>query len=87
MPKDKHANNKQAKPAAGQQMDSRFAEILSDPRYMEMPQKQKKVVIDKRFQQVLDKKSGFNTISKFDKTGKRVDTQDKLMQKFYRLDE
>jgi hypothetical protein len=43
-------------------------------------------VIDSRFSKVLDKKSGFNTITKFDKTGKRVDTQDKMMQKFYRLD-
>ena len=66
--------------------DSRFAEIKSDPRFLEMPQKQKKVVIDERFSKVLDKKSGFNTITKYDKTGKRVDTQDKMMQKFYRLD-
>lgn len=51
-----------------------------------MPQKQKKVVIDDRFKSVLDQKSGFNTISKYDKTGKKVQTQDKMMQKFYRIE-
>jgi hypothetical protein len=52
-----------------------------------MPQKQKKVVIDDRFKEVMDKKSNFNTISKYDKTGKKVKQQDKMMQKFYRIED
>ena len=60
--------------SSGMPADNRFSEIKTDPRYLEMPRKQKKVVIDSRFKEVLDKKSSFNTISKFDKTGKKVDT-------------
>jgi hypothetical protein len=45
------------------------------------------VVIDDRFKEVMNKKSNFNTISKYDKTGKKVKQQDKMMQKFYRIDE
>ena len=52
-----------------------------------MPQKQKKVKIDKdRFGKLFDKNSEFNTIGKFDKTGKRVDQKDKMMQKYYRME-
>ena len=40
-----------------------------------MPRKQKKVVIDDRFKKALDKKSEFNAISKFDKTGKKRSLQ------------
>jgi hypothetical protein len=69
-------------------MDDRFKELKSDPRYLEMPQKAKKVKIDKaRFGKVFDKKSEFNTIGKFDKTGKRVDQKDKMMDKYYQLGE
>jgi hypothetical protein len=54
-------------------MDDRFKELSSDPRYLEMPQKKKKIAIDKkRFGKVFDKKSEFNTIGKFDKTGKKI---------------
>jgi hypothetical protein len=36
--------------------DSRFASVNSDPRFMKMPYKQKKVVIDDRFKSVLTSK-------------------------------
>ena len=51
-----------------------------------MPQGAKKVKIDQRFGKLL-KKSEFNTIGKYDKRGKRIDQQDKMMQKYYRMDE
>ena len=35
---------------------------------------------------MFDKKGDFNTISKFDKTGKRIEHKDKMMQKFYKMD-
>lgn len=67
--------------------DSRFKEISNDPRYLEMPQKAKKISIDKkRFGKLFDKKSEFNTIGKFDKTGKRIDIKDKTMEKYYKVD-
>ena len=69
-------------------MDDRFKELKSDPRYLEMPQKQKKVKIDKeRFGKIFDKKSEFNTIGKFDKTGKRIDQKDKMMDKYYQQED
>lgn len=62
--------------------DERFAEIKKDPRFLEMQKSKKKVKIDKkRFNKVFDKE--FNTIGKFDKTGKRVNIKDKTMQGFY----
>ena len=71
-----------------EEYDERFAEIKNDPRYLEMPRKAKKVKIDKeRFGKVFDKNSEFNTIGKFDKTGKRINQKDKMMQKYYRTDE
>ena len=69
-------------------MDDRFKELKSDPRYLEMPQKKKKVTIDKnRFSKVFDKKSEFNTIGKFDKTGKKINQKDKMMDKYYKVEE
>ena len=87
--KVKNKNKKPSRsPAEDDDFDERFAEIKNDPRYLEMPQKAKKVTIDKkRFGKLFDKNSEFNTIGKFDKTGKRIDQKDKMMQKYYRMDE
>ena len=67
--------------------DPRFMEIKSDPRYLEMPTKKTKIKVDDRFKQMFDKKSDFNTISKFDKTGKIIKQKDKMMQKFYKMED
>ena len=68
-------------------MDDRFKELSSDPRYLEMPQKKKKIAIDKkRFGKVFDKKSEFNTIGKFDKTGKKINHKDQMMDKYYQME-
>ena len=83
MAKDKKQDKKQEKT----QQDSRFQEVASDPRYLEMPRKQKKVVIDDRFKKALDKTSEFNAISKFDKTGKVNKQYDKSMQDYYRIED
>ena len=86
---DKKSKNlkKRSKPESDELTDSRFAELKTNPQYLEMPQKQKKVKIDKeRFGKLFEKNSEFNTIGKFDKTGKRVDAKDKMMQKYYRVD-
>ena len=67
--------------------DSRFQELKTDPRYLEMPKKNKKVVIDDRFKKMFDKKSEFNTIGKRDKTGKKIKVEDRTMEKYYKLEE
>ena len=88
--KDKHKNKKSVPKAAddGDEYDERFAEIRNDPRFLEMPQKAKKVKIDKeRFGKLFDKKSEFNTIGKYSKTGERIDQKEKTMLKYYRTDE
>ena len=80
------SKNKKSKKGSEPELDSRFSEIKSDPRYLEMPKKSKKVVVDDRFKQMFAKKGDFNTISKYDKTGKLIKKQDRSMHKFYDLD-
>lgn len=63
-------------------VDDRFKEVYTDPRFMEMPQKLKKIQIDDRFKSVLDDKK-FNVVSKVDKYGRKVNKEDKSMKKFY----
>jgi hypothetical protein len=52
--------------------DDRFSQVFSDPRFMKVPQKIKKVEIDDRFKSVLTNKK-FNVVAKVDKYGRRVD--------------
>ena len=87
--KSSHSSKNVKKETKGDldELDDRFAEIKNDPRYMEMPQKAKKVKIDKeRFKKMFSKKSEFNTIGKFDKTGKKINQKDKMMLKYYSID-
>lgn len=65
-----------------QTSDSRFSEVYSDPRFMTVPKKLKKVKIDDRFKAALKSKE-FNLVQKVDKRGKRVDKQDTTMANFY----
>jgi hypothetical protein len=53
-------------------VDPRFSEVYSDPRFMTVPKKLKKVTIDVRFKAALNSKE-FNLVQKVDKRGKRVD--------------
>ena len=66
-------------------MDPRFSEVYSDPRFMTVPKKLKKVTIDDRFKAALNSKE-FNLVQKVDKRGKRVDKQDTTMASFYQLE-
>ena len=66
--------------------DPRFAD-LNDPRFIEMPKKKQKVKIDKERFGGIFKKNEFNVIGKFDKTGKVVKERDRMMQKYYRVDD
>jgi hypothetical protein len=66
-------------------VDARFSEVYSDPRFMTVPKKLKKVKIDDRFKAALKSKE-FNLVQKVDKRGKRVDRQDNTMANFYQLD-
>ena len=52
-----------------------------------MPKKKKKIAVDSRFGEIFDPKSDFLTISKVDKTGKAIQKKDKMMHKFYKLDD
>jgi hypothetical protein len=58
--------------------DDRFKEVYSDPRFMKVPQKLKKVKIDDRFKKALKSKE-FNLVQKVDKYGNRVDKRDTTM--------
>ena len=77
-----NANNpkKQAKP------DDRFNEVYSDPRFMTVPKKLKKVEIDDRFKKALTSKE-FNLVQKVDKYGHTVNKQDNTMKQFYQIKE
>ena len=66
-------------------VDPRFSEVYSDPRFMTVPKKLKKVTIDDRFKAALSSKE-FNLVQKVDKRGKRVDKQDTTMASFYQLE-
>jgi hypothetical protein len=77
----KKAGNRQAK---GDGEDERFREVYSDPRFMTVPKKVKKVEIDDRFKKALTSKE-FNLIQKVDKYGHRVDKQDTTMKQFYKV--
>ena len=62
--------------------DTRFSEVNTDPRFMRVPSKVKKVEIDDRFKQALTSKE-FNLVQKVDKRGRKVAKQDTTMQQFY----
>lgn len=64
--------------------DERFNQVFTDPRFMTVPQKIKKVEIDDRFKSVLTNRK-FNIVAKVDKYGRRVDKEDKSMQQFYKI--
>lgn len=69
---------KQGKP------DDRFNEVYSDPRFMTVPKKLKKVEIDDRFKKALTSKE-FNLVQKVDKYGHTVNKQDNTMKQFYQI--
>ena len=59
--------------------DDRFNEVYSDPRFMTVPKKLKKVEIDDRFKKALTSKE-FNLVQKVDKYGHTVNKQDNTMK-------
>lgn len=64
--------------------DDRFNEVYSDPRFMTVPKKLKKVEIDDRFKKALTSKE-FNLVQKVDKYGHTVNKQDNTMKQFYQI--
>ncbi len=62
--------------------DSRFEEVFTNPIFTSVPHKVKKVAIDKRFKKKLNSKK-FNVVSKVDKYGRKVKSQDKTMKEYY----
>jgi hypothetical protein len=67
--------------------DARFDKIYSDPRFMPAPNKLKKVEIDGRFQKMFTDKK-FNVVSKVDKYGRKVTTEDKFaLQNYYQQEQ
>jgi hypothetical protein len=59
--------------------DDRFSSVFSDPRFMKVPAKAKKVEIDNRFAKVLTSKQ-FNVVQKVDKYGKKVNREDRSVK-------
>ena len=67
-------------------MDSRFAKVYSDPRFVIAPNKVKKVKIDSRFKNMFTDK-GFNEIAKVDKYGRKISKKDThALQNYYEKD-
>ena len=64
--------------------------MSKDPRFNEMPKKDKRMKIDKkRLNELFENKKAkdFNLISKFDKTGKVNKEHDKVLNQFYEIEE
>ncbi|CDW77800.1 UNKNOWN [Stylonychia lemnae] len=83
--KKQNKQKKQLPQAKDVEQDERFNQVFTDPRFMKVPQKIKKVEIDDRFKKGLTSKE-FNTVAKVDKYGNRVDKMDNTMLKFYNID-
>ena len=64
--------------------DDRFKEVYTDPRYMQVPKKVRKVEIDERFKKAITSKE-FNLVTKVDKYGRKVAKEDNTMLKYYNL--
>ena len=64
--------------------DDRFKEVYTDPRYMQVPKKVRKVEIDERFKKAITSKE-FNLVTKVDKYGRKVVKEDNTMLKYYNL--
>ena len=79
------AMKKGSKPHSKSEEDDRFKQVFTDPRFMQVPKKIKKVEIDDRFKKGMTSKE-FNSVSKVDKYGKKVLKQDNTMAKFYNLE-
>ena len=70
--------------ASARTEDARFDKVYSDPRFMAVPNKVKKVEIDSRFSKMLTDKS-FNQVAPTDKYGRKVDQLDKHALQNYTL--
>lgn len=62
--------------------DDRFAKVYTDPRFMTVPKKLKKVQIDKRFGGMFTDKT-FNVVSNVDKYGRKITKKDDHALKHY----
>lgn len=63
--------------------DARFDKVYTDPRFIQAPNKMKKVEIDSRFKKMFDDKQ-FNVIAKVDKYGRKIEQKDKFaLQNYY----
>lgn len=63
--------------------------MSKDPRFNEMPKKDKRMKIDKkRLNELFENKKSkdFNLISKYDKTGKVNKEHDKVLNEFYEIE-
>lgn len=71
--KEKKSNKRKAKSTAKQ--DERFSKIAVDPLFNEIPRKERKVVVDERFQRMLtdDRFKIGASLGKVDKRGRRID--------------
>lgn len=63
--------------------DARFDKVYTDPRFIQAPNKMKKVEIDSRFKKMFDDKQ-FNVIAKVDKYGRKINKKDTFaLQNYY----
>jgi hypothetical protein len=64
--------------------DERFAHLLSNPRFKQLPKTESKVKIDKRFQGMFDDER-FNVKQKVDKYGRHLNKKEEDLKKYYRI--
>lgn len=68
-----------------QDIDERFLRVQKDPRFWEMPERESKIKIDKRFQSMFHDKR-FKTTNTVDKRGRPINhTSTEDLKRFYKL--
>ncbi|CAM8958796.1 unnamed protein product [Rhodiola kirilowii] len=67
--------------------DARFASVHSDPRFQNIPRREKKVSIDPRFDKIFTDRDFGSSAAPVDKRGRRKEQKENPLQRYYQLEE
>uniref|UniRef100_A0A7N0TJJ7 NUC153 domain-containing protein n=1 Tax=Kalanchoe fedtschenkoi TaxID=63787 RepID=A0A7N0TJJ7_KALFE len=67
--------------------DARFASVHSDPRFQNIPRREKKVSIDPRFDKMFTDRNFGSSAAPVDKRGRRKERKENPLQRYYQLEE